>query len=774
MKGFLSFFLLTFSTLIFSQGVQFNKLLSENPDEEIVTCIPNTDEHRRLLVEDHVTLKYETDSFLFINASPRWLNLKKESNELKQFYFEFAPPQLLSDTAIVIHRVDSVHQGLGNLPKGYTGKGVLIGLVDSGIDYRHPDFKDVHGKTRVLKYWDQTLSGPGAPMPYNYGIEYDSSVLNSTVIPSDLSNSIHGSSVSGMAVSNGFANGSNKGVAPDADIVMVHTNFNRANWTLTVADAIDYIFNIADSYGLSAVVNLSVGTYLGSHDGNDPASQMIEDLLDQKPGRIVVAAAGNSGSFGNYHLSGRASLDTSFTWFLNNPNSAVGTNKIYFDFWMQNADAPNLFFGFGADNPANFELRGQSKFHQINSDMLVFPLRDTIYNPSGIIIATTEVYREVLGESFHMEVLFNRIDTTNYYYRFSTFGTAPFDLWSGTAINLNAMVENIPSTAQMPKIIDYQLPDANQSIVSSWNCSEKVISVGNFRNRLTYVNKNGTNYIAGSPSASVGQLSLNSSKGPSRLKVIKPDISAAGDISLGAGSLAFLGNPANNGSIDSGGWHIRNGGTSMASPVVAGIAALFLERCPGANYEQFRNLVHNKAFRDTYTGSQPNNAYGYGKVNGYGIVNGATNSPSPVIYQNGIVLISDPQPNYQWMKNGLELPNETSQSLAIFPPNASYQVYTLDNSGCYNYSKEYESVLKIKTLNFNQNTIAPNPTSDFLVWKGNDYVVDYQCFTNDGKRVEIQLSGNRFDVSTLVEGLYYLQINTQDEFHSIKFVRTSN
>jgi hypothetical protein len=82
-----------------------------------------------------------------------------------------------------------------------------------------------------------------------------------------------------MAVGNGRANNTNKGVAPDADIIVVETDFGLPNWTLTIADACDYIFKVADSLGKPAVVNLSLGTYLGSHDGKDPAAEYIDQLF---------------------------------------------------------------------------------------------------------------------------------------------------------------------------------------------------------------------------------------------------------------------------------------------------------------------------------------------------------------------------------------------------------------------------------------------------------------------------------------------------------------
>ena len=72
---------------------------------------------------------------------------------------------------------------------------------------------------------------------------------------------------------------------------------------------------IADEYNMPAVANLSLGTYIGSHDGNDPAAEMMETLLDEKGGRLVVSATGNSGAKGTYHQQGNPNADTNFVWF---------------------------------------------------------------------------------------------------------------------------------------------------------------------------------------------------------------------------------------------------------------------------------------------------------------------------------------------------------------------------------------------------------------------------------------------------------------------------
>ena len=85
------------------------------------------------------------------------------------------------------------------------------------------------------------------------------------------------------------------GVAPDAQIVMVESDFSLPNWSATVVDAVEYIFSIADEHNLPCVVNASVGSYLGSHDGLDAEALLINEMLNEKPGRLMVCAGGNGG-----------------------------------------------------------------------------------------------------------------------------------------------------------------------------------------------------------------------------------------------------------------------------------------------------------------------------------------------------------------------------------------------------------------------------------------------------------------------------------------------
>jgi len=605
------------TTASFSQHHKFGfqGILEKSPLELTTFCVPNNQETIDLLVKEKIEVKYGTENWLFISTTPQWIDQKTKSSELKNYYFEFAPPMALADSALVKHSVNPAFYGTGGLYSSYTGANTIIGYIDQGIDWQHPDFIDENGNTRVLRYWDHTTNSGGTiAQPYGYGIVWDNNDIDNGICTSSETGTAHGTTVAGMGSGNARANGTNRGVAPNSNIIIVETNFNLPNWTLTIADACDYIFKVADTLGMPAVINLSLGTYLGSHDGNDPAAEYMEDLLDEKPGRIIVCAAGNSGAKGKYHVTGEVDADTSFVWILNNPSpsGAFGANKIYFDLWSDLADA-TFDFAYGADLPDPiYGLRGRSDFRGAQSSIDV-PVYDTIYNASGNRIATIETYTEIVDGNFHMEALFSNVDSTSYNFRFMTKGSGKYDLWSGAWMGLNNLVTTIPTSAVLPEIIHYNMPDSLQTIVSSWNCSEKIISVGNVRNRLGHIDNNGNQYYPAGDMTSPGSLSINSSKGPNRHNITKPDVSAAGDISLTAAPMWLLTNPAYNTLIDSGGWHARNGGTSMASPVVSGIAALYLEQCSKTSYSNFRNDMIATTYTDVYTGIVPNNAYGYGK-----------------------------------------------------------------------------------------------------------------------------------------------------------------
>src|SRR5690606_38460650 len=201
-------------------------------------------------------------------------------------YLEFSRSRgvPLNDSMLVNNRVQTVHAGIAGPGSGLTGKDVVIGLVDTGIELAHPDFQNADGSTRVKFLWDQTQNGT-PPEPYDYGAEWTSEDIDNEITGHQDQAAYfgHGSTVTGTAAGNGLATGDFKGAAPESDLIVVSSAFGSANWTLTVADAVQYVFEKADELGKPAVVNLSLGTYGGSRDGLDAAALIIDSLVSAEP-----------------------------------------------------------------------------------------------------------------------------------------------------------------------------------------------------------------------------------------------------------------------------------------------------------------------------------------------------------------------------------------------------------------------------------------------------------------------------------------------------------
>lgn len=764
----LSTALIILNNLGLSQKLGFSELLATNPKGKTTFCVPSNVKNLELLEKEGVNIKFNSKNWLFITASPEWVYEKHKNLELTNFYFEYAPPSLMSDSARGHHFINEIHAGTSGLGSSYTGKGVVMGIVDTGADFNHPDFRDASDVSRVVRFWDQTMpDDANSPQPYGYGFVWDSlSISNGTCTSNDSGG--HGSTVTGQAAGNGLANGQNKGMAPEATLIIVKTNFNRSNWTLTVADACDYIFKVADTLGMPAVVNLSLGSYFGSHDGDDPASEMIETLLDEHPGRIVVAAAGNSGGLAAYHQRSFVTSDTNFVWFSNRPTGQFGTNSIFFELWTDLSDA-TFDFAFGADTegPA-WDFRGRTAFHSATED-LNGVIYDTIWN-NGNRIATIEVYMDQVGTNLQFQLL-AYIDSTNYRYRFETTGSGRYDLWSGSDFGLNSMYTSAPPLAEFPDSIFYVAPDKNQSIVSSWNCSEKVISVANFQNRSGHINKNLTPIYY---PTRVGDLAPSSSKGPNRRDIQKPNISASGDMSLSAFPLYMLNNPANNIQIDSNGWHGRNGGTSLASPVIAGIAALYLERCSRATYQDFMTDLENTAYTDAFTGTVPNNAFGHGKAHGLNTLLEQVIPPTPTIILDFVndALIAPNSSYYEWYLNNQIIDGENNQVLQVSPPFGTYYVQVYNADGCSAISSNQVITSSVKENDLFKLNVYPNPSDANIQILVDENINKAEIIDLKGNRIELKRNnGNNYSLVGVAQGAYTLLVTTEKGTFYSKIIR---
>lgn len=529
----------------------------------------------------------------------------------------YGPGQLMDDMTDVNSNIIPVHAGYAPLPQGYDGNGVVMAFLDSGIEWSHPDFQHADGTTRVRWLWDQTMSSGGTePDEFGYGQEWDSTAINSgECTHAEWSGYFgHGSNVTGIGAGNGLAVNNFQGVAPASDIISISVSFN-SSFLLNVADATKYAFDRAAEIGKPCVINASLGTYGGSHDGTDLAAQLIDDLIEEQNGRSFVCAAGNAGNI-NFHLGYEAEADSSFTWFYYNNY----TQSVFYEFWIDKTDASNFNFSFGADINSPYTYLGRTKYYNLetsfNYSNNVSIIKDTLYNNSiriGIITITAYRY----DSSYACDVSI-KPDLTTYYWRFITQGSGRFDCWSSTAVlGTSDMISAIPDEATFPDIARYKLPDNSQTIVSSFSCSDKVITVGNYINRNVYIDYYG--HVQANSDV-VGALAPSTSFGPSRDGRIKPEISAPGNTTLTTGQFytlygLLIYQPYK---VAVGGMHNRNGGTSMSSPVVAGVAALYLQKNPGANWKEIKAAITTTAKRDSITGfNLPDNKFGYGRVDAF-------------------------------------------------------------------------------------------------------------------------------------------------------------
>ena len=190
---------------------------------------------------------------------------------------------------------------------GLTGEGILVGIVDSGVDYFHPDFRNEDGSTRILRLWDQSVAG-NPPKGYVSGTEYTKEEIDEALalgetegrrlVPSgDFSG--HGTAVLGIAAGNGRASdGVNRGVAYRSDLLVVKMGNPRENSfprTTELMEGIDYLIRQAVKMRKPIVINVSFGNNYGSHRGDSLLENYIDTVAAM--GRtVIVTGTGNNGS----------------------------------------------------------------------------------------------------------------------------------------------------------------------------------------------------------------------------------------------------------------------------------------------------------------------------------------------------------------------------------------------------------------------------------------------------------------------------------------------
>lgn len=517
-----------------------------------------------------------------------------------------------NDEAIKRVNADKVHAGESPLNIGFTGKDVVVGIIDSGIDFRHPDFLNPNDptKSRILFIWDQEDDSGTRPKGFSYGSEYTKEQIENEIngiqtgVVNQEDTDGHGTHVAGTAA------GKN-GLAPSSHIIVVKGMDN-------VVDASNYIFQKADELGLPAVINASLGTHFTSHDGSNAESIALDNMINSKSGRVFCAAAGNEGSdyihLGGFDLNGGEIWTYYYGVEFTDENDGLilGMYGIVEDQYLS-----SLSLAIAVDSCAlsstksgflPVKLVDGSGWITINDIVQNQSVNTTLHygnsEPAGEInISATSLNNgktEFIIEIRDFAELGNdRIIFGKDYWRIYFNGHGSFHLWSDR-------VGTVPFPDELNITVDqnYVSPDNNFS-VGDPATTKSVISVGSYASKNRWTDESGHTYHW---DFTIGDISYFSSIGPTIDGRIKPEITAPGQMLISARSSS---------SDYNSGVYTYMQGTSMATPVVTGAIALYLEKYPDHSNEKIREVLFGTTIKDGFTnslGSLPNNVWGYGKL----------------------------------------------------------------------------------------------------------------------------------------------------------------
>jgi subtilisin family serine protease len=463
------------------------------------------------------------------------------------------------------------------------GEGVLIGIIDTGIDYTNPIFQYADKTTRIASIWDQTIESGPAPMGRTYGTEYPRQRINEALASSDplavvpsVDEVGHGTMVAGIAGGNASPENDFVGVAPGVEYVVVKLKpakryllkFYRVPEGILcfqendILFALEYLLDISFQMQRPIALCIALGSSQGGHDGRGILSSYLS-IIANIPGVIAIVAAGNEGN-SRRHYAGRVNPETGY-------------------------DVVELNVG-GKESGFSMEIWGQSPS--------IFSI--DILSPSGEYVSRIAVGMDENREiSFIFEQTILFID---------------YQIIESESGDQLILVRFENPTEGIWRFNVYERGDLNLGF-HIW------LPMGNLISRNTFFNRSDPYTTVLSPGNSEVPLTvtaynheddslyMESSRGYSRLGVVTPSVAAPGVNIIGP-------------TLDKG--YASFSGTSTSAAYVAGVAAMLLDwgiiqnNLPGMRTVEFKKLVMRGARRDKNL-RYPNRDWGYGILDVYNI-----------------------------------------------------------------------------------------------------------------------------------------------------------
>jgi hypothetical protein len=539
------------------------------------------------------------------------------------------------DFMIILHDdpTAGIPLGIGARPlhaAGREGEGVIVGVIDSGIDWCHGDFiDDATGQSRIRFLWDQSLtpqSGESAPdvgrdsnTANDFGVEYTAAQIDAAIQAGNCATATpssrqvrsadilgHGTHVAGIAAGDGSATngqeppGKYKGVAPKADLIVVKLKeveegkeeeeeveesgrFESAG----IIDAIAYFFSKTEALNQPAVANLSLGIHGGSTDGTSLLDQAVRNAVG--PGRIVVASAGNARFIPN-RAQGAVSANGSDTLKVDLSNChPPNCTDVVLSLWHPGGDAYTLTVTAPNGTPLS-AADGATRSAVIDGSAV--QILNAVSSPPNGDKNSLVGFRGRGSGDFVWSLTLQR--TANR-------GNGSWDAWTSPPNGEIFFRDHVPRN-----------PDNSVAgTVAEPGSSYGAIAVGAHTTKFRWESLAGAQQNAAA-FLTFGGIYIGSSGGPTRDGRLKPDVTAPGFI-VSAASADCRDPVCSPQRLTRDGRHRTQDGTSMSASMVTGSVALILQADPN-NFP--RPLLKSTAARDAITGEAlPDNIWGHGKVN---------------------------------------------------------------------------------------------------------------------------------------------------------------
>jgi len=534
---------------------------------------------------------------------------------------------------------------------GATGEGVVVVMIDRGIDYRHPDFIDDEGNTRIAYIFDM-LDDSGANAPGNpYGVgtivtrEQINASLDAGGDPLTNDRGGHGTATTGIILGDGSGTDDRiyQGVAPEATIISIKITqdpfpafdgqpgqagaFNAAN----IPVALDFAHDKITELGLPSVTLMNIGSIGGPTDGTSTVCRAIDNYVDQ--GHPFVCGVGDDGGADNYAST---SISQGETVELLVEKGLTG--NLRFDLWYSEDDR----FTVSIERP-NGTVEG--------------PFAPPT-GPNGVAdqnLGDIRIFHRGANQAFYGATSPRRELLIDYQGVPGTYKV----ILEGTTVNGNGVFQATLNPSRSNNGNQFGSFVVAGHSINDYSSATKAISPTDYVVTTTWTNQVGNTFGPNGSQGAPGELWLGASAGPTHDGRLGTDFATPGEYAIGAYSpgsrYAFF---TNNIVENSNGLYGIQNAVSASAPVATGIIALMLDINPNLTPGELLDLLHQSCVADNFTGSVPNPAWGYGKLDAVLALQNADRTVGTV---NQITPLSSVQ----------VFPNPTSDQLNIQTKDAS-------------------------------------------------------------------------------------------------------